>query len=62
MFKCRNCDCSVHGMYINILGEMWCVDCAEEFMEEELEEMKLKNRSYYLEKLAEITDFKIWEV
>jgi hypothetical protein len=41
---------------------MWCVDCAEEFMEEELEEMKLKNRSYYLEKLAEITDFKIWEV
>ena len=44
------------------MGDMWCIDCAEEFMEDELADMKLNNRSGYLERLAEIMEYKIWEV
>lgn len=61
-FKCHECDRTVHGIYIPILGDIWCVDCAEEFMEDELEELKHKNRSEWLEKVAEALEYKILEV
>lgn len=61
-FKCHECGCTVHGKYFNIHNSMWCVDCAEEWLEDELAERKRDNRSNYLERLAEILDCQILEV
>lgn len=61
-FKCHECDCTVHGTYIPILGEMWCIDCAEEFMEDELSALKRESRGEWLEKVAEALGYKILEV
>ena len=61
-FKCHECDCTVHGSYIPILGDMWCIDCAEEFLSDELEELKKEDRSGWLEKVAGVLGYQILEV
>jgi hypothetical protein len=41
---------------------MWCIDCAEEFLADELAELKINNRQSWLEKVADILGYHILEV
>lgn len=61
-FKCHECDCTVHGEYIPIMGDMWCIDCAEDFLSDELAELKIKNRKSWIEKVADVLGYQILEV
>ena len=61
-FKCHECDCTVHGNYISIMGDIWCIDCAEEYLEDELNDLKRNDRAEWLEKVAEVLGYQILEV
>jgi hypothetical protein len=59
--KCEKCDCTIHGEFMIINGEIHCIDCAQDWMEDEFCEKKLADRSWYLQTLADSLEMKIWE-
>lgn len=58
---CYNCDCAIHGDFVVINGDIYCMDCAQDYMENEFMEKRLKDRGWYLQVLADALDIKIWE-
>ena len=60
--NCQECGCTIHGEYMVINGEVVCIDCAEEWMEDEVVERKHESRSWYREMLAEALGIQILEV
>lgn len=60
--RCAECGCTIHGTFVPILGEIKCIDCAEQWMEDELAEIKKNNRAEYLERMAETLTYQILEV
>lgn len=61
-YKCHECNCTIHGTYIPIFGDMWCIDCAEDYFADELGELKRNNRTEWIEKVADVLGHKILEV
>ena len=59
--KCEYCECTIHGEFMIINGEIHCIDCAQDCMEDEFCEKKLADRSWYLQTLADSLEMKIWE-
>lgn len=60
--KCTNCGCRIHDEYMVILSEVLCLECSTEWMEDELAEMKLKNKREYIERTADSLGYQILEV
>ena len=60
--KCEHCDCTIHGESMIINGEVYCIDCAQDWMEDEFCEKKLADRSWYLHTLADALGEQILEV
>ena len=60
--KCEHCDCTIHGEFMIINGEVYCIDCAQDWMEDEFLEKKLADRSWYLQTLADALGEQILEV
>lgn len=60
--KCSNCECRIKHEYLVILGEIQCPDCAAEWMEDELDELKWHNKHEYLERASEALGYQILEV
>lgn len=58
---CYNCDCAIHGDFVVINGDIYCMDCAQDYMENEFMEKRLKDRGWYLQVLADALEIKIWE-
>jgi hypothetical protein len=58
---CWECDCTIHGNFAIINGDIYCSDCALEYMENEFDEKKLKDSGWYLEVLSDALGIKIWE-
>ena len=60
--KCHECECEIDRVYVSIFGEAWCVECAGEYLENELFEHKRDNKLSWLEKVAYALDYQILEV
>lgn len=60
--RCGNCGCTVHGEGMDINGEFWCIDCAQDWLEDEFCEKKLADRAWYLQTLADALGKQILEV
>jgi hypothetical protein len=45
-----------------ILGDILCLDCAEEFLDDELQELKRNDSGDWLEKISEVLGYQILEV
>ena len=58
---CYNCDCTIHGDFVVINGDIYCMDCAQDYMENEFVEKRIKDRGWYLQILADALGIKIWE-
>ena len=62
MFKCHECDRKISEEYMVILGDVLCMSCAEDFMWDELQELKRNNVREWEEKVSEILGYRILEV
>ena len=60
--KCERCDSTMRGDYMIINGEVYCIDCAEDWMFDELMEIKHTNRMRYIQIMADALDMEILEV
>lgn len=60
--KCEKCECTIHGDFMVINGEIVCIDCAEEWMFDELLEVKHTNRVRYIQLMADALGLQILEV
>ena len=60
--KCERCDSTIHGDHMIINGEVHCIDCAEDWMFDELMEIKHTNRMRYIQAMADALDMDILEV
>lgn len=60
--KCEHCDCTIHGEFMIIDGEVYCIDSAQDWLEDELFERKLADRAWYLQTLADALGKQILEV
>ena len=59
--KCEKCDCTIHGEFMIICGEVMCTDCAADWMFDELMDIKYTNRTRYLQILSEALELRILE-
>lgn len=62
LFKCHECDKEITKDYMVILGDILCLDCAEEFLDDELQELKRNDSGDWLEKISEVLGYQILEV
>ena len=62
LFKCHECDKKITKDYMVILGDILCLDCAEEFLDDELQELKRNDSGDWLEKISEVLGYQILEV
>lgn len=60
--RCSECAQEIEREYMEISGEILCMECAEDFMADELEEMRQHSPSEYRERVADMLGLKIWEV
>ena len=60
--KCECCECTIHGESMIINGEVYCIDCAQDWLEDEFCERKIADRAWYIQTLADALGKQILEV
>lgn len=60
--KCSNCECRIKHEYLVILGDIQCPECAAEWMQDELDELRFRNEKEYIERMAGALGYQILEV
>lgn len=60
--RCSECNRKIEREYMENLGDILCMECAEDFMADELEEMRRRFPSEYRDRVADMLGLKIWEV